>query len=89
MHQMKCNGGRFRFFQLSNGAVPGVAGEEAENGENFQPAQQHIEDEHQLAQNAEAAEIAGGANGLQTGADVVEAAQHGGEIGACGESVRG
>ena len=70
-------------------ANPGIFGKQNQNGEDFQPACQHGQGQGQLGQGAELGEIAGGANGFQTGADVVEAAQHGGEIGACGESVRG
>ena len=72
----------------ADGALPGVTGEQAQNGENLQPAQKHIQNQDQLAQNTESAEIAGWAYGFQAGADVVEAAQHGGEVGAGGEAVQ-
>ena len=62
---------------LPHRPVPGVAGEEAEDGENLQSAQQHIENQDQFAQRTEAGKVAGGSHSLQARADVVEAAQDG------------
>ena len=67
---------------------PGAAGEEGQNGENLQTACQHIEDQHQLGKGAVGAEITGGAHGLQTGTDVVEAGQHRGDVGGGGKTVQ-
>ena len=67
---------------------PGAPGEQNQNGEDLQTARQHGPAEDQLAQVAVGTEIAGGAHSLQTGADIVEAGQHRGEIGACGEAVQ-
>ena len=62
---------------LPHRPVPGVAGEEAEDGEYLQSAQQHIENQDQFAQRIEVGEVAGGSHSLQARADVVEAAQDG------------
>ena len=62
---------------LPHRPVPGVAGEEAEDGEYLQSAQQHIENQNQFAQRTEAGKVAGGSHSLQARADVVEAAQDG------------
>ena len=68
---------------------PGVSGQQYQNGENFQTAGQHGPTQHQLAQVAECGEIAGGANGFQTGTDVVEGTQNSGKIGADRKTVQG
>ena len=57
-------------------ALPGVSGEKHKHGENFQAASQHGPAQNQLAQIAESAKIAGGANSLQSGTDVVEGTKH-------------
>lgn len=62
---------------LPHRPVPGVAGEEAEDGEYLQSAQQHIENQDQFAQRTEAGEVAGGSHSLKARADVIEAAQDG------------
>ena len=69
--------------------APGAAGEKHQNGENLQTACQHGPGQHQLAEIAVSAEVAGGAHGLQTGTDVIEGTQHRGEIGSHRESVQG
>ena len=53
-------------------ANPGIFGKQNQNGEDFQPACQHGQGQGQLGQGAELGEIAGGANLLQTGTNVIQ-----------------
>lgn len=70
-------------------ALPGASGEQHQNGENFQTACQHTEGQQQLTEAAVSAKVAGGADSVQAGADVIEGGQGGGQVGLYGEAVQG
>lgn len=74
---------------LSLMASPGAAGQQNQNGENFQSACQHSNGKKQFGYIAIAAEIHHRADGFHTGADVVKAGQYGRNVCADGESVQG
>lgn len=69
-------------FVLFYGALlcPHRGGEGQNQRHDFQPAQQHRQRKHQLVKAVVGGEIARGADRAQTGADVIEAGNRGGQI---------
>jgi len=61
---------------------PSAPGKKNQHGENLKPACQHIQDQNNFGQGTETIEITSGTNGLNARANVVEAGQNSGQIGA-------
>ena len=60
---------------------PGVRGEKDQHGDDLQSSQKHVQGEQGLGKEGVAREIARRADFLQTGANVIDAGQGGGEVG--------
>ena len=68
---------RFQYGKIySLMSAPSAAGQQHQQREDLQPAGQHVQNQHQLGQNAVAGKVAHGADGGKAGADIIKAAQH-------------
>ena len=64
----------------ASAALPRFAAEENDNGENFEAARQHIHDQDDLGDGADAGEVGRRSDHPEPGPDIVEAGEDGGQI---------